>query len=115
MHRDERDTAVVIGEDSHVAHRRPTPLAELIPTALGKLTRESRDAGFLQAVWANVCGASVGGATRVTRLEAGELEITCASGHWKTALEQEAAGIVERLNAALGQPLVRRLRFVERP
>lgn len=89
--------------------RAPRPMS----MALSALTDELEPRTTLarvQRVWGEAAGAAVAGACRPTGEREGVLSVTCAEAVWAQELELMGESLVERLNGALGEPLVKRLR-----
>ena len=80
-------------------------------------TREAAPATTLaqvQACWGEVAGEVVAAAAAPVGERGGTVTFACSSAVWAGELELLAADLLERLNAALGEPSgapVKRLRF----
>ena len=88
----------------------PRPLAralERIEPSLAPATTLAR----VQAVWAEVAGPAVAGEAEPVAESGGRVSVTCRSAVWAQELDLLATDLVERLNEALGAPLVTSLRF----
>ena len=66
----------------------------------------------VQAAWPEVAGPVMGAEAEPVAERAGEVTLRCGSSVWAQELELLSADLLERLNATLGGPLVKRLRFV---
>jgi predicted nucleic acid-binding Zn ribbon protein len=66
--------------------------------------------GRVQACWANSVGAAVAAAVSPTAECDGVLSVRCESAVWSQELELMSAELLARLNAALGEDLLHKLR-----
>ena len=92
--------------------RRPAP--RLLSTALQSVVQDVQPATTLarvQAVWPEVGGAGVTAAARPVAEHDGTVTVACDSAVWAQELELMAPDLIARLEAALGGPVVRALRF----
>jgi predicted nucleic acid-binding Zn ribbon protein len=92
-----------------VSRRAPRPLSQ----ALTRFTDELAPDGTLarvQRAWEGVVGPAVAGACRPTGERDGVLTVSCAESVWAQELQLMGEGVVERLNATLGAPLLKRLK-----
>ncbi len=64
----------------------------------------------VQGAWAQAAGAAVAEAARPTAERSGVLTVTCAAAVWAQELSLMAVEVLARLNAVLGEELVRELR-----
>jgi predicted nucleic acid-binding Zn ribbon protein len=64
----------------------------------------------VQRVWRQAVGELVAEAGRPTSERDGVLTVTCSDAVWSAELEMMGEQLVEQLNAALGGPLIARLR-----
>lgn len=69
----------------------------------------------IQRVWAATVGATIAAAARPTAERGGVLTVACTASVWAQELDLMAPAIVERLNAALPDGGVERLRCVALP
>jgi predicted nucleic acid-binding Zn ribbon protein len=99
------------GEDRAMSRRAPLPAASLLPRLLARLAEASGKAGGLTPVWAAAVGEHIAKHTVPYTLEGGTLVITVRSAEWARTLEREQASLCERLNAQLGEGVVRTLTF----
>jgi predicted nucleic acid-binding Zn ribbon protein len=89
--------------------RAPRPLA----LALGALADELQPPSTLarvQRVWGEAAGAAVACVCRPTGEREGVLNVTCGEAVWAQELQLIGESVVERVNEALGEPLIKRLR-----
>jgi predicted nucleic acid-binding Zn ribbon protein len=63
-----------------------------------------------QRAWPQAVGAEVAAAGRPTAERDGVLTVTCADSVWSAELQMMGPQLAERLNEALGEPLVSGLR-----
>ena len=103
------------GEDRPMSRRVPTPAAALLPRLLARLAEASGKAGGLTPVWASAVGEHIARHTVPYTLEGGTLVITVRSAEWARTLEREQVSLCERLNAQLGEGVVRTLSFRLQP
>ena len=87
------------------------------PRAAGDAIRELADRlapvstlGAVQRVWPEAVGEAFAPHARPTAEAGGTLTVTCSSAVWAQELDLMATPLVERLNAALGDDLIRSLR-----
>lgn len=66
----------------------------------------------VQRVWTGVVGEAIAREARPSSERAGVLTVACDASVWAQELELMGPALVERLNAALDQPVVARLRCV---
>jgi len=81
--------------------------------ALDGLTRAiapSTPLARVQEVWGTAAGEAIAREARPTAEHGGVLTVTCAAAVWAQELTLMADGLIERVNAALGEGLVRELR-----
>jgi predicted nucleic acid-binding Zn ribbon protein len=64
----------------------------------------------VQGVWTQAAGEAVARACHPTSERDGVLTVTCSEAVWAQELDLIGSELSERLNEALGEPLVRRLR-----
>ena len=92
--------------------RRVAPRA--LSTALEGVVRDVQPATLLarvQGVWPELAGPQLAGAARPVAEHDGTVTVACDSAVWAQELELMAPDLIGRLEAALGAPLVRGLRF----
>jgi predicted nucleic acid-binding Zn ribbon protein len=83
--------------------------------ALGDLSDELAPAtllGDVQRVWSATVGPSIAAQAQPTADRGGVVTISCAASVWAQELDLMAPQIIQRLNAALGERSVQRLRCV---
>ena len=91
--------------------RGPRSLAE----AFGALADELRPDTLLadvQRIWAATVGEAIAEQAQPTAERAGVVTVSCAASVWAQELDLMAPQIMAKLNAALGDGAVRRLRCV---
>ncbi|MDW8313574.1 MAG: DciA family protein [Rhodovarius sp.] len=91
----------------------PRPLAALTASLVRPVLRRlAPGSAQLLAEWEALVGPELAARTTPRRLERGTLTIACSG---PTALELTMLGpaLIERINAGLGRPAVKRLRFVQ--
>ena len=84
-----------------------------LATALGSLTSELAPAstlGRVQMVWESSAGPAIAAAATPTTERDGVLTITCSAAVWAQELELIAPTLLQRLNEALGEELLYKLR-----
>jgi predicted nucleic acid-binding Zn ribbon protein len=87
----------------------PRPLS----TALQSLTATLAPATTLarvQELWEHTTGPAIAAAARPTAERSGVLTVTCEAAVWAQELDLMAGELVSRLNAALGEEVLRELR-----
>jgi len=85
----------------------------LLSTALENLTATLAPTTTLarvQAVWPSTAGPAIAAAARPTAERDGVLTITCAAATWAQELDLMASQLIPRLNAALEQQAIHKLR-----
>ncbi len=91
-------------------HRRaPRPLSvavELLRQALAPATPLAR----IQACWAEAVGPSIAACARPVAERSGVVTVSCAASTWAAELQMMGPQLAERLNDALGDPLVGEVR-----
>jgi predicted nucleic acid-binding Zn ribbon protein len=89
-----------------IAHRRaPRPLSlavERLQEALAPATPLAR----IQSRWAETVGPAIAACARPVAERRGVLTISCDAATWAAELQMMGPELAERLNAALGEPLV---------
>jgi predicted nucleic acid-binding Zn ribbon protein len=94
-----------------VKRRGPRPLGD----ALGALQASLAPATLLaevQRAWPGVVGEAIAREAAPVSERTGTVTIACAAAVWAQELDLMAPMLIEKLNAALGRPAVRRLRCV---
>ncbi len=87
----------------------PRPLA-LALDGLTAMLLPASTLGRVQAVWEAVAGAAIAAAAQPTAEREGALTVSCAAAVWAQELEFVGPALVERLNEALGEQVLHRLR-----
>jgi predicted nucleic acid-binding Zn ribbon protein len=91
--------------------RRPAPRP--LAAALQGLTASVSPASTLarvQEVWEPAAGSAISAAAAPTAERHGVLTVTCSSAVWAQELDLMAPALLERLNGALGDELLHKLR-----
>jgi predicted nucleic acid-binding Zn ribbon protein len=94
-----------------MSRRAPRPLA----SALGELEQRLAPATLLadvQRVWPGVAGPAIAREAQPTAERDGVVTVTCSASVWAQELDLMGPMLVERLNEALGEQAVQRLRCV---
>ena len=91
--------------------RAPSPLAEILPEAVAGAAPDTL-LGRIQAAWPRVAGAAIAAEATPAAEREGTVTVECSGAVWAHELELLAPDLLGRLNAALGVPAVRRLRFI---
>ncbi len=68
----------------------------------------------IQRTWQSVAGEALAREAQPTAERGGIVTLSCSSAVWAQELDLMSDELVERLNAALGRPLVKALRCVAR-
>jgi predicted nucleic acid-binding Zn ribbon protein len=92
-----------------VRRRAPRPLA----TALEALTASLAPATVLasvQGVWAATVGEAIGAHATPVSERGGVVEVSCDESVWAAELELMGPDLIDRLNAALGRPVLTAMR-----
>jgi predicted nucleic acid-binding Zn ribbon protein len=92
-----------------VSRTAPRPLAaalESLTSALAPATTLAR----VQEIWERAAGPAIAAAARPTAEHRGVLTVTCAASVWAQELDLMAGELVPRLNAAVGEDVLRELR-----
>jgi predicted nucleic acid-binding Zn ribbon protein len=92
-----------------VRRRAPRPLA-LAVEGLAEQLEPATTLARVQRVWREALGDAVADASRPTSQREGVLTVTCSDAVWSAELQMMGEQLVERLNAALGEPAIARLR-----
>ena len=87
----------------------PRPLALALDDLQGRLAPGTPLAA-VQAAWADAVGPAIAVEASPVAERAGIVAVACRSGVWAQELDLLAPDVVDRLNAALGRPLVRGLK-----
>jgi predicted nucleic acid-binding Zn ribbon protein len=96
-----------------MTHYRRAPRS--LQLALAELTDELAPAtalGDVQRVWSTTVGPSIAAQAQPTAERGGVVTVACAASVWAQELDLMGPQIVERLNAALGDRSVHKLRCV---
>jgi predicted nucleic acid-binding Zn ribbon protein len=87
----------------------PRPLSAALAPLVGSLT-PATPLACIQQLWPEAAGPAIAAAARPLSLHDGVLEVACEAAVWAQELELVGGVLIERLNAALAEPLVRELR-----
>lgn len=91
----------------------PRPISALLPRLTRPVfKRRSPAAAHLMTDWPNIVGPVLAAQTVPQRLVGGTLTLGC-SGPMAMELQHLGPQLIARINGAMGQPLVERLRFVQ--
>ncbi len=91
----------------------PRPVGALVPAVTrAAFRRRSPAAAQVLADWPSIIGPALGAVTVPRRLVAGTLTLAC-SGPIALELQHLAGELIARINAHLGAPIVRTIRFVQ--
>jgi predicted nucleic acid-binding Zn ribbon protein len=91
----------------------PRPLAHAIEAAVGALAPQTPLAR-VQAVWADAVGEANAAQGTPIRLAAGRLTVYCEHSGWAENLQLLGLEIARRVNARLGNEIVREIRCTAR-
>jgi predicted nucleic acid-binding Zn ribbon protein len=89
----------------------PRPLAHAVEALAGAMAPQTPLAR-VQSAWSEAAGPAVAGRAHPRALRGGVVTVACREAVWAQELELLGPHIVARLNAALGEEIVRRLRCV---
>jgi predicted nucleic acid-binding Zn ribbon protein len=89
--------------------RAPRPFVHAL-TDLAERLAPATTLARVQRVWERAAGEMVARSCRPTAERDGVLTVTCSEAVWAQELDLMGSEVIERLNEALGQPLVERLR-----
>ncbi len=87
----------------------PRPLSDAVERLATDLAPASTLAR-VQRAWEQAAGATIAEASRPTAERDGVLDVTCSDAVWAQELDLMGSELVSRLNEALGEELVQRLR-----
>lgn len=91
--------------------REPRPIAEAVMRVAERAAPATTIAS-VQACWDSVAGAVVAEEAQPVSEREGVVTVACRSAVWANELELLSRDLVQRLNEAIGRPLVTSLRFV---
>jgi predicted nucleic acid-binding Zn ribbon protein len=91
--------------------RAPVALADVLKRAVADAAPDTVLAR-VQALWPEVAGPAIAAEAAPSAERAGTVTVECSGSVWAQELDLMAPDLTSRLNAALGTPAVRRLRFV---
>jgi predicted nucleic acid-binding Zn ribbon protein len=91
--------------------RAPAPIAEVLRRAVAGAAPDTLLAR-VQAAWAGAVGEVIAAEAQPAEEREGTIKVECSGSVWAHELELLGPDLVARLNASLGGPAVRRLRFV---
>ena len=89
----------------------PRPLAGAVE-ALAAGLQPSTPLGAVQRVWHDVAGDVIAAEAQPVAERRGVVTVSCRSAVWAQELDLMGADLVARLNAAIGEEVVRSLRCV---
>ena len=92
----------------------PRPLAGAIH-ALAADLEPATTLGAVQRVWPSVVGAGIAAEASPTAERGGVVTVSCRAAVWAQELDLMGPDLVARLNAAIGEEVVRSLRCVATP
>jgi predicted nucleic acid-binding Zn ribbon protein len=92
-----------------VRRRAPRPVSQALESFIAPLAPASTLAR-VQACWEAVVGAAVAAAARPLAERDGALTVICEAAVWAQELELMGPELLDRLNAALGEECLHRLR-----
>ena len=87
----------------------PRPLSTAIQ-ALTVTLAPATTLARVQEIWAPATGEAISSAARPTAERDGILTVTCVAAVWAQELDLMAGELVQSLNAALGEDVIRELR-----
>jgi predicted nucleic acid-binding Zn ribbon protein len=94
-----------------VSYREPRPIGEAaarVAAGAAPATTIAR----VQGCWAAAAGVALAAEAEPVSGRGGVITVACRSAVWANELELLSPGLVERVNEALGTPLVESFRFV---
>jgi predicted nucleic acid-binding Zn ribbon protein len=91
---------------SRLAPRRLARPVEALAAELAPATTLAR----VQEMWERVLGQAIAGSARPTAERDGVLTVICEAAVWAQELDLMAPELIERLNAELGEDVLRQLR-----
>jgi predicted nucleic acid-binding Zn ribbon protein len=89
----------------------PRPVAYAVEALAGALAPQTPLAR-VQSAWADAAGPAVAGRAHPRAVRGGVVTVACREAVWAQELELLGPHIAARLNAALGEEIVQRLRCV---
>ncbi|MGH2878516.1 MAG: DciA family protein [Solirubrobacteraceae bacterium] len=89
--------------------RAPRPLALAVQGLAGDL-EPAVPLAKVQRIWRQAVGELIADAGAPTAERDGVLTVTCSDAVWSAELEMMGGQLTEQLNAALGEPLITKLR-----
>lgn len=92
-----------------MSRRAPRPVSFAL-TGLTSTIAPSTPLARVQEVWDMAAGEAVAQAAAPTAERGGVLTVTCSAAVWAQELTLMSSRLIERLNQALGEELVRELR-----
>ncbi len=91
--------------------RAPEPFADVLRDAIGQAAPDTLLAR-VQAAWATTAGAAIAAESAPSSEREGTVTVECSGSVWAQELTLLAGDLIARLNADLGGPKVRALRFI---
>jgi len=92
----------------------PRPLSHAVAALADRLAPQTTLAA-VQRVWPDAVGEVIAAQAEPTGERGGVLTVTCSSAVWAQELDLMGPDLVARLNAAIGEEVVRSLRCVATP
>ncbi|CAB4914385.1 unannotated protein [freshwater metagenome] len=92
-----------------MTHRRLRPASEAVNNLVAGL-RPANTLDEIQVIWAAAAGEGIAAEATPTGEVGGVLTVTCTSAVWAHELDLLAPGIIDRVNAALGDERITSLR-----
>jgi predicted nucleic acid-binding Zn ribbon protein len=92
-----------------VSRQAPRPLSQVLAGFTATLAPASPLA-LVQASWETVVGEAIAAAAQPVAERDGVLTVRCEAAVWAQELDLMAPALIERLNAALGDDLLHKLR-----
>jgi predicted nucleic acid-binding Zn ribbon protein len=94
-----------------VRRRAPSSIADVLREAVAGAAPDTLLAR-VQAAWAGAVGDVIAAEAQPAEEREGTIRVECSGSVWAQELDLMGPDLTGRLNAALGTPAVRRLRFV---
>ncbi|HEY3830036.1 MAG TPA: DciA family protein [Solirubrobacteraceae bacterium] len=92
-----------------MSRQAPRSLAAALDGLTGELAPAST-LGLVQMAWESAAGPAIAAAATPTTEREGVLTVTCSAAVWAQELELMAPTLLQRLNEALGEQLLHKLR-----
>jgi predicted nucleic acid-binding Zn ribbon protein len=91
--------------------RAPAPIADVLRKAVADAAPDTLIAR-VQAAWPAAVGDVIAAETQPADEREGTVRVECSGSVWAQELDLMGPDLTARLNASLGTPAVRRLRFI---